>query len=89
LSYAVKGNGKQIINLGLNQSYYQENSNRQWNVVINNFSNKTNVQNYDYLLEGRDWKLLKDGTFVINGLPGNTTLSFYNYSRVLECPRID
>jgi hypothetical protein len=80
LSYAVKGNGKQIINLGLNQSDYTENINRQWSIVVTSFVNTKNVQNYNYLLEGKDWKLMKDGTFSINGMPGNTTLVRYNYS---------
>ena len=80
LSYGVKGNGKQIINLGLNQSDYNENVNRQWSIVVTNLVNTKNVQNYNYLLEGKDWKLMKDGTFSINGMPGNTTLVRYNYS---------
>jgi len=78
LSYAVKGNGKQIINLGLNQSDYKENANSQWTVVVTNLTHAKNVQSY--LLEGKDWKLLQDGTFIINGLPGNTTLVHYDYS---------
>jgi len=80
LSYVVKGNGKQIINLGLNQSDYTENANSQWTVVVTNLTHTKNVQSYDYLLEGKDWKLLKDGTFIINGLPGSTTLVRYDYS---------
>ena len=72
LRYAVEGHGKQIINLGLNQSDYTENANIQWSIDVNNGA--------IYLLEGKDWQLLKDGTFVINGLPGNTSLARYTYS---------
>jgi hypothetical protein len=80
LSYSVKGYGKQTINLGLNQSDYVENVNRQWAVVVSNFASEKNVQNYNYLIEGKDWKLMNDGTFGINGMPGNTTLVRYSYS---------
>jgi hypothetical protein len=80
LSYAVEGNGKQLINLGLNQSDYTQNVNRQWAVVVTNIGATKNVQNYNYLLEGKDWTLMNDGTFSINGIPGNTTLVRYNYS---------
>jgi hypothetical protein len=80
LSYSVKGNGEQTINLGLKKSDYVENANRQWAVVVTNFANVKNVQNYNYLNEGKDWKLMNDGTFTINGMPGNTTLVRYTYS---------
>ena len=80
LSYVVQGNGKQIINLGLNQSDYSENANSQWTVVVTNLTQTKNVQSYDFLVEGSQWKLLNDGTFVINGLPGSTTLDYYDYS---------
>jgi hypothetical protein len=80
LSYSVKGIGKQTINLGLTQSSYVENANRQWAVVVSNFASAKNVQNYNYLTEGKDWRLMNDGTFRINGLPGNTTLVRYSYS---------
>jgi hypothetical protein len=80
LSYAVEGNGKQLINLGLNQSDYIQNANRQWAVVVTNLGASKNAQNYNYLLEGKDWNLMNDGTFNINGLSGNTTLVRYNYA---------
>jgi hypothetical protein len=68
LRYGVAGQGKQVVNLGLNVS--RSTNSGEWSVV----------KNGGFLAEGREWELLPDNTVVITGVAGNVSITHYNYN---------
>jgi hypothetical protein len=68
LRYGVAGQGKQVVNLGLNVS--RSTNSGEWSVV----------KNGGFLAEGREWELLPDNTVVVTGVVGNVSITHYNYN---------
>jgi len=64
LSYSVKGQGKQVINIGTGSGY---GSNADWSVNSNNT-----------FLE-KDWSV-SHGTVTVTGLTGNISIVYYNFT---------
>jgi hypothetical protein len=75
LSYTVRGQGQQTINLGLSQRQTVL-SRASWYVTLNNLVNGTNFGRSTFLLEGQRWHFLPDGSIVINGAPGRVTVNY-------------
>ena len=70
LRYAVEGQGKQILNLGLGPEEGGLNPSVEWSVINNNVS----------LVEGEGWSISHDGTMTVNGASGNVSIVHYNFS---------
>ncbi len=68
LSYTVEGEGKQIVNLGLNLSSPSDVS--EWSVIV-----PGNV----FLAEGQGWTLLPDDTLIITGATSNVTVAHFDF----------
>jgi len=69
LRYAVEGQGKQILNLGLG-SQEGEWSGIDWSVITNN-----NV----FIAEGEGWTISHDGTLVVTGATGNVSIVHWGF----------
>ena len=70
LRYAVEGQGKQILNLGLGPEEGGLGSSLEWSVIVNN-----NV----FLAQGEGWTISHDGTMVVNGASGNVSIVHYGF----------
>ena len=70
LRYAVEGQGKQILNLGLGPEEGGLGSSLEWSVTVNN-----NV----FLAQGEGWTISHDGTMVVNGANGNVSIVHYDF----------
>jgi len=66
LSYTVQGEGKQTVNLDLQQKSRVN----EWSV---------NLDGQPYVDEGHGWKLLPDDTLFITGATHNATITHYTY----------
>jgi hypothetical protein len=69
LRFNVEGQGKQSVNLGLNNTKPTNPS--DWLITI---------PNGGIVVNGIGWNLLPDNTVVVNGLRGNVTISHFNYT---------
>ena len=67
LTYTVQGEGKQTVNLDLQQQTRVN----EWSV---------NLDGQPYVSEGNGWKLLHDDTLFITGATHNATITHYTYS---------
>jgi hypothetical protein len=70
IKYAVEGQGKQTLNLGLGPEKGGSSSSLEWSVIVNN-----NV----FLAQGEGWTISDDGTMVINGATGNVSVVHYGF----------
>jgi hypothetical protein len=70
LRYAVEGQGKQILNLGLDPEEGELNPAVEWHVSDNNVS----------LSKGKDWSISNDETIIVNGASGNVSIAYYIFS---------
>jgi hypothetical protein len=75
LSYTVRGQGQQTINLGLSQRQTVL-SRASWYVTFNNLVNGTNFGRSTFLLEGQRWHFQPDGSLFINGTSGRVTVNY-------------
>jgi hypothetical protein len=73
LSYTVEGEGKQIVNLGLNSSSPPDAA--EWSVII-----ADNV----FLAEGQGWTFLPDNTVIINSANSNVTVMHFDYLNSID-----
>ena len=63
LRYVAEGQGKQIINLGI------DSENGEWNVIVNGV----------FLAEGEGWQISPDETLTVTGATGNVTIVCYDF----------
>ena len=70
LSYAVEGQGKQILNLGLGSQEGGLSASYEWNVLFG-----TRV----FTDEGDGWNLLPDGTLIVTGASENENVTIFHY----------
>ena len=71
LRYAVEGQGKQILNLGVGPGQSVINPSEQWSVFVNNKS----------LAEGSEgWSISHNGVMTVNGASGNVSIFYVNFS---------
>ena len=70
LRYAVEGQGKQILNLGLGPEEGGLGSSLEWSVIV-----KNNV----FSAQGEGWTISHDGTMVVNGANGNVSIVHYGF----------
>jgi hypothetical protein len=73
LRYTAVGAGRQTVNLGLNST--QQANSAQWSVIITN-TGSPNV----FLAEDEGWRLLPDGTVIVEGQTGNVSVVRYGFS---------
>ena len=71
LRYSVEGQGKQIVNLGLNTSRRTDAS--EWTVTIPGPDGNT-----VFLAEGEGWILLPDNSVVVTGITGNLSVTHFS-----------
>jgi hypothetical protein len=70
LRYVVKGQGKQILNLGLGSEESGLSASAEWSVIFNN-----NI----FVSEGNGWDISHNGTMVITGATGNVSIVHYGF----------
>jgi hypothetical protein len=69
LSYAVKGQGKQTIDIGIDSKKDGRNANAEWSVIFNGALRG----------EGDGWSITPDSTLIINDAVGNVTILYYGF----------
>ena len=70
LRYAVEGQGKQIVNLGINTTQNGEWNSLDWSVIKNN-----NV----FMTENEGWSITHDNTLTVEGVTGNVSIVYWGF----------
>ena len=70
LRYTVEGQGKQIVNLGINTTQNGEWNSLDWSVIKNN-----NV----FMTENEGWSITHDGTVTVDGVVGNVSIVYWGF----------